>query len=315
MNLINLSQPDQSTISFKFFNFPDGQPHYEFQAEQVLAAAAEPIEIITALKSGNDILNLGLVLDSLISVKADLLLNVTISYLLGARMDRRIAPGQPNTISVVASLLQSLSSKINKLRVLDPHSPEALKQVEATALSPIALIEAAVLTLSGIENRDLVLVAPDAGAVPRTKAIYDQLYLKPSVAYCSKVRDSQTGKLSGFRLDHGSVSGKIALIVDDICDGGGTFVGIAQELRKAGAAKVYLCVTHGLFTKGIALEGIDAIFTTDSYQLPEGLGYHLKMGSKITNVLEYIAPSGQVKLTVLTRFTEIALKSISSLTA
>ena len=65
------------------------------------------------------------------------------------------------------------------------------------------------------------------------------------------------------------LSNRRILIVDDICDGGATFVGLAKELRAAGAKKVYLYVTHGIFSKGLPLEGIDKVFTTDSYFNPE----------------------------------------------
>jgi ribose-phosphate pyrophosphokinase len=55
------------------------------------------------------------------------------------------------------------------------------------------------------------------------------------------------------------------LIVDDICDGGATFVALARKLREAGAIEVSLFVTHGIFSKGKDLEGIDNIYTTGSF--------------------------------------------------
>ena len=57
------------------------------------------------------------------------------------------------------------------------------------------------------------------------------------------------------------------LIVDDLCDAGGTFIGSAQVLRDAGARSVSLYVTHGLFSKGVGNlleQGIDRIYTTSS---------------------------------------------------
>jgi ribose-phosphate pyrophosphokinase len=90
-----------------------------------------------------------------------------------------------------------------------------------------------------------------------------------NTVFCSKKRDPLTGHLSGFEIKNynpnPNADGQDLLIVDDICDGGGTFVGLAKELRKAGAKKVYLYVTHGIFSKGLPLEGIDRVFTTDSY--------------------------------------------------
>lgn len=76
----------------------------------------------------------------------------------------------------------------------------------------------------------------------------------------------------------------IALIVDDICDGGGTFVGLAKELRAAGATRVYLYVTHGIFSKRLPLEGIDHVYTTDSFLSgPVNLhGNYLGHGDRLT---------------------------------
>ena len=62
------------------------------------------------------------------------------------------------------------------------------------------------------------------------------------------------------------------LIVDDLCDAGGTFIGSAQLLRDAGARSVSLYVTHGVFSKGTAAllsQGIDNIYSTTSYAAAE----------------------------------------------
>ena len=63
------------------------------------------------------------------------------------------------------------------------------------------------------------------------------------------------------------VRDKVCLILDDICDGGGTFTGLSHVLRGTyGARAVDLFVTHGIFSKGLPLDGIRAVHTTDSYR-------------------------------------------------
>jgi ribose-phosphate pyrophosphokinase len=71
-----------------------------------------------------------------------------------------------------------------------------------------------------------------------------------------------TGALSGFEVYADDLTGKEVVILDDICDGGGTFIGLTKKLREKGAAKVTLYVTHGMFTKGvkILLESIDEVW-------------------------------------------------------
>ena len=66
-----------------------------------------------------------------------------------------------------------------------------------------------------------------------------------------KIRDTMTGALSGFEVYADDLTGKDVVILDDLCDGGGTFIGLAKKLREKGAAKITLYVTHGMFTKGV----------------------------------------------------------------
>jgi len=61
------------------------------------------------------------------------------------------------------------------------------------------------------------------------------------------------------------------LIVDDICDGGGTFLGLAKELKSKNAGKLYLAISHGIFSKGFEslAKDFQKIFTTDSFKTIE----------------------------------------------
>lgn len=220
-------------------------------------------------------------------------------------MDRRVAAGQPATLAVVASMLNTIKG-IKNLRILDAHSPETFTQLPtATPLHPDALVAYAIKHLTQQHNAAPVIVIPDAGAVPRTSAILARLGTKNSTAQCSKKRDSQTGKLSGFQFDAGDVNGKVALIVDDICDGGGTFAGIATLLRAQGATHVYLCVTHGIFSKGIEIDGIDASFCSDSYQVPNQDGYAVTVTEADT--FKYVRET-KLRLVVLSKFVERVLR-------
>jgi len=58
------------------------------------------------------------------------------------------------------------------------------------------------------------------------------------------------------------------LIVDDICDGGGTFLGLGEELKKKNAGPLFLAISHGIFSKGFdeLVKVYEQIFTTDSFR-------------------------------------------------
>ena len=90
------------------------------------------------------------------------------------------------------------------------------------------------------------MVIPDAGAA---KKAYEWLG-GAEVIQAQKTRNTATGELSGFSIPVTDLGGRDCLIVDDICDGGGTFLGLAKELQAANAGALTLAVTHGLFTKG-----------------------------------------------------------------
>jgi len=112
---------------------------------------------------------------------------------------------------------------------------------------------------------DAVVIAPDKGATARVR---DMVKGSPwfTVVQCLKDRDPATGRIGGVVVqDPSRVAGKTCIIVDDICDGGATFVALARVLRDHGATAVHLYVTHGIFSKGLPLDGIDKVYTTNSY--------------------------------------------------
>ena len=118
------------------------------------------------------------------------------------------------------------------------------------------------------------LVSPDGGALKKIHKVAQFVGAK-QVAECMKVRDVRTGQLSGFRTLETDFNGETCLIADDICDGGGTFTGLAALLKSKGAGKVALAVSHGIFSKGFDLAGIDRIYCTDSFRSIEAPPEHV----------------------------------------
>ncbi len=252
MRILNLINPDRGDIAFSRMTFPDGQAHLTLEQDPGIW---EHVQILARLRSANDIAELGMAADCVRSYVRGRI-SVNISYMLGARMDRAIGKGQPATLNVLAGMLNAACEQANDVRILDPHSPVTIQLVKrSTAIAPRALVRAA------LGPHDVVVI-PDKGAVARTHELVTE---KQALAYCDKVRDPRTSKLSGFRLVSGDVRDRSCLIVDDLCDGGGTFSGVAEVLRKEGATAVRLCVTHGIFSRGLPITGIDHVYTTDSY--------------------------------------------------
>jgi ribose-phosphate pyrophosphokinase len=115
------------------------------------------------------------------------------------------------------------------------------------------------------EKTSFSLVSPDAGASKKIHKLAQELNINNIVA-CMKERDVKTGELLSFKTTAEHLNDKTYFIVDDICDGEGTFAGTAEMLKRLGASKVVLTVSHGIFSKGDQIGYIDAIYTTDSYR-------------------------------------------------
>ena len=111
------------------------------------------------------------------------------------------------------------------------------------------------------------LISPDAGAL---KKIYNlQTFVGQNrcdnIRIGMKHRDTETGQITGTSVD-GQPLRTIGVVVDDICDGGRTFIELAKTIRKD-YAKLILCVTHGIFSKGLEplFEWYDEVHTTNSW--------------------------------------------------
>ena len=230
-------------------NMPDGQPHVHVPKLNNISG----VTLRGPLRNSDDIMNLLLTVETLRHQHENLKINFVCTYLLGARMDRRIDEEHPFTLATIASLINSCN--FNEVGIIDPHSPVSTNLIARShAILPFMAVQEAIE-----ESEADCVVAPDQGAWDRVVQV---AYKKPIVR-CSKHRDSATGKLSAFTV-HDWPDYR-CLIIDDICDGGKTFTGIAAALREKGAEWVGLFVTHGIFSKGLPIEGIDQIWTTDSY--------------------------------------------------
>lgn len=186
-------------------------------------------------------------------------------YLPGARGDK----DTPATARVNATL--AAATGITHLITVDPHSPVWLDEFTraapeaTTVVLPLGDIVGPLARAGDIRG----IIAPDEGARGRATEVAQAAGGLP-VAVASKVRDQATGRLSNYEitLPEEMTTGPL-LAVDDICDGGGTFMLLMESLPAD--IEVDLWVTHGGFTKGTTAlsETFRTIYTTDSiYSTP-----------------------------------------------
>lgn len=244
-------------LAFSTMRFPDGQPHFRLET---YVREFDDVTVESRILSPSDLFEVGMAVDVL-RQQGYTNISLNVLYLMAARMDRAINSFQPFTLQLVARFLNSLG--LAKVRILDVHSQVALNLIRGSKnVLPKAIYTQIANTLDG----DFYVCSPDKGAVERVTNITG---MEPEVQGTKK-RDVTTGSLSGVTF--GSVKnirGANILIVDDICDGGGTFVGLAEKLKEAGAKDLYLYVTHGIFSRGtepLLKAGFKKIFTTNSFR-------------------------------------------------
>jgi ribose-phosphate pyrophosphokinase len=270
MTTLDLIYPDRSAIGFKTMIFPDGQPHIKMDVRQAEALdRKEPVRVLTRLNTSNDLL-LALFAKNTLDYLGFESVELHVSYLLAARMDRVMLDGEPFSLKVVAALLNQACFK--RVRVFDPHSDVTTALIDRSyAVANHRFVADALEDYLERNKGDKIwLVSPDAGALKKIHQLAAFLGID-QVIECMKERDVRTGALTNFKTIAGGFEGQTCFIIDDICDGGGTFAGTAKMLKDKGAGKVHLVVSHGIFSRGVGIEAIDEIYTTDSYRPVEGV--------------------------------------------
>lgn len=231
----------------EFFTFPDGQPHVKFNP---ISWNHHIAQIHCSIRNPAELFNLRLLYQI---VTKHIPCQLYIYWLLGARMDRAIDDTQPFTFKEVVEMLPGT---LPNTFLLDIHNPET---VEWAKRIPLDSIKKCVTMDFGESD----IYFPDAGALER----YKYLFPDENRLYGKKKRDSQTGKLSGFEFGEGEKKNNKILIVDDICDGGGTFIGHFHTLKEMGYEKIGLYTTHGIYSKGLdVLFNFDSIYSTNSFR-------------------------------------------------
>jgi len=257
---------------FERFNYPTGESQVRLKRDP------KPDEFILA-----EAFNWSEMMDVMVAAevlrKLNLNNDILMPYLPFARHDRAFVRGDGEPLTVLRQIYLGLTT--HNIVVIDPHSTESepfrhipQSNVANAALHMIHDHCGGKYVLDGY-----AFAIPDKGAVPKalTWLTDDDVSVQ-----CLKVRDGETGALSGFDViaDQDQVKGKRIILVDDICDGGGTFIGLAAKLVEMGAESIDLVVTHGLFTKGVdeLLETFHRIYTLENYAPRIDPARHLRFG-------------------------------------
>jgi ribose-phosphate pyrophosphokinase len=186
-----------------------------------------------------------------------------------SRQDKKSAPREPITARLVAKMLETAG--IDRLLTMDLHAG----QMQGFLSKPVDHMTAMPILTQFVkdqlgEDADIVIISPDAGRVKLTRK-FAQKVGKP-YALLEKERPAQEVAEIGYVI--GDVKGKVAVIVDDIIDTGGTLAAAAQTVVDEGAREVYAVATHGIFSgnafETLAASPLSGIVVTDTVPLRDG---------------------------------------------
>lgn len=217
------------------------------------------VAVITAhVRSSDDLMALLLATDSLRRQGFDDL-RLRLPYLPYARQDRVCAPGEALSLRVMCDLINL--QRYSAVEVWDAHSDVAGALLDRCTNRPCT----AFIQQTGLKFSETVLVAPDAGAIKKVAEV--ARWTGAPYVRADKTRDARTGKITGTVVYSEPIGHFDFLIVDDICDGGRTFIELAKALRPLTGGRVMLYVTHGIFSQGTQVfDGlIDRVFVANSF--------------------------------------------------
>lgn len=231
--------------------FPDNQPHVVISNIQ----PGDKVRVVCSIRSPLELVQLMLVVNAVRHAKAEPF-ELVVPYLMGARYDRIINPGDSFDLEVVAQCVNSLGFSL--VNLFDVHSSVATSLIyNSRSHNNSRLVKA-------YNQLDAVLIVPDKGAIGKAAEYQDWNPNLSERVFCDKVRDTSNGRVSLVVQNPEVCEGRNCVIIDDICDGGATFLAIAEQIKPA---HLTLIVSHGIFSKGFhALkEKFNEIITTDSF--------------------------------------------------
>lgn len=288
LNLVNGG--DNLSFKYEISKFPDGQQSLRLVEDGVntfysLKNNPRGITIYSRLNTFNDLELIVCATQALKEAGVERI-RLYVPYFIGARSDRKFMEGGLNYVKTVIAPIINLQG-YEKVIIMDPHSDvieACINNFEKRNNSKLIWFAFKEYFISkGFETSDIMnfekarLVSPDAGALKKVFQTAEMVKYDHNIIIASKHRNVETGKIDRTNVPMSySEADKDMIIIDDICDGGRTFIEIAKainDIRKQSTTvapedygKNYLIVTHGIFSAEFdqLAEYFDGIYTTNS---------------------------------------------------
>jgi len=268
MSTITIRNSSGDKIEDNFFLFPAGEIGIKLDKQNYKFWDNQDFYVIDAhVRDSNGIMRIAMVQDAIRRLDNKAKIKLYMPYVPYARQDRVCVEGEAHSLRVFANLINSL--EFSKVVIVDPHSLvcEALFN-NVNVISQLNIFQAYPEIKNFVLVKMPIFISPDAGANKKTAEIA-AYFSHTDFIRCDKLRELSTGKIKETIVYADDLKGRDVMILDDILDGGRSFIEIAKILKTKNCGKIYLFCTHGIFSQGVKViidSGIDMIFTTDSYQ-------------------------------------------------
>jgi ribose-phosphate pyrophosphokinase len=226
--------------------FSDGE--FNFQIEENVRGSDIFIVQPTCPPTDANLMELLVMLDAFRRASAERITAV-IPYYGYARSDKKDRPRVPIAAKLVANLLVTAGAQ--RILTMDLHA----SQLQGFFDVPVDHLYAAPVMIGYYQRnpmQNLTVVAPDTGGAERARAYAKRL--NADLALCDKRREK--ANVAEVMNVVGNVQGRSCLVVDDMCDTGGSLTKVARALKDAGAERIHACFTHPVLS-GRACEALE----------------------------------------------------------
>ncbi len=210
-------------------------------------------------------------------------IHVVMPFLYEGRQHKRLAR---ESLDCAMALRELANYGVDNIITFDAHDPRVMNAVPLCSFDNFmptyqfmrALLKAVPDLV--LDNDNLMVIAPDEGAMAR--AVYFANILGVDMGMFYKRRDyskvvNGRNPIVAHEFLGSSVEGKDVIIIDDMISSGGSMLDVCRQIKEKGARRVFVCVTFGLFTDGLAAFDechksgcLDCLITTNlTYRSPE----------------------------------------------
>jgi len=187
-----------------------------------------------------------------------------------ARQDKKSAAREPITARLVATLLEAAGA--DRVLTMDLHQGQiqGFFEIPVDHMTAVPML-ADYFRFKDLKATEMVAVSADAGGVKLAKRFINRLP-GAGLAVLTKMRPEHNRAETMHFI--GDVTGKVAIVVDDMIDTAGSVTTAVETLYEKGAREVYVCATHGIFSdparERIAASPVKEVVVTDTLNIDLG---------------------------------------------